>query len=58
LRDVTRPLYAVQFHPEVIHTPKGRQILENFVFKVCGCAPTWTMRSFIEKSVEEIRETV
>ncbi|MFQ5848605.1 MAG: glutamine-hydrolyzing GMP synthase [Candidatus Methylomirabilales bacterium] len=58
MRHATRPLYAVQFHPEVIHTPKGRQILENFLFKVCGCLPTWTMRSFIEKSVEEIRETV
>jgi GMP synthase (glutamine-hydrolysing) len=58
MRHGKRPLYAVQFHPEVIHTPKGRQILENFLFRVCGCSPTWTMRSFIEKSVEEIRETV
>ncbi|MFQ5988897.1 MAG: glutamine-hydrolyzing GMP synthase [Candidatus Methylomirabilales bacterium] len=58
MRHVKRPLYAVQFHPEVIHTPKGRQILENFVFRVCGCSSTWTMRSFIEKSVEEIRQIV
>jgi len=58
MRHVTRPLYAVQFHPEVIHTPKGRQIIENFVLRVSGCSPTWTMRSFIEQSVEEIRETV
>ncbi|MEE9154081.1 MAG: glutamine-hydrolyzing GMP synthase [candidate division NC10 bacterium] len=58
MRHVKRPLYAVQFHPEVIHTPMGRQILENFLLRVCGCSPTWTMRSFIEKSVEEIRETV
>ncbi|MFQ5881446.1 MAG: glutamine-hydrolyzing GMP synthase [Candidatus Methylomirabilales bacterium] len=58
MRHAKRPLYGVQFHPEVIHTPKGRQILDNFVFKVCGCSPTWTMRSFIEKSVEEIREVV
>lgn len=58
MRHTQRPLYAVQFHPEVIHTPKGRQILQNFLFKVCGCSPTWTMRSFIEKSVQEIRETV
>ncbi len=58
MRHVKRPLYAVQFHPEVIHTPKGRQILENFVFRVCGCSPRWTMRSFIERSVEEIREIV
>lgn len=58
MRHVTRPLYAVQFHPEVIHTPKGRQIIENFVFRISDCSPTWTMRSFIEKAVEEIRETV
>ncbi|MEE8282825.1 MAG: glutamine-hydrolyzing GMP synthase, partial [candidate division NC10 bacterium] len=58
MRHVKRPLYAVQFHPEVIHTPMGRQILENFLLRVCGCSPTWTMRSFIEKSVEEIRVTV
>jgi GMP synthase (glutamine-hydrolysing) len=58
MRHKTRPWYAVQFHPEVIHTPKGRQILENFVLRICGCAPTWTMRSFVEKAVEGIRETV
>jgi GMP synthase (glutamine-hydrolysing) len=58
MRHAARPLYAVQFHPEVIHTPKGRQIIENFVFRICRCSPTWTMRSFIEKAVAEIRETV
>ncbi|MCI0483649.1 MAG: glutamine-hydrolyzing GMP synthase [candidate division NC10 bacterium] len=58
MRHRSRPWYAVQFHPEVIHTPKGRQILENFVLRISGCAPTWTMRSFIEKAVEGIRETV
>jgi GMP synthase (glutamine-hydrolysing) len=58
MRHRSRPWYAVQFHPEVIHTPKGRQILENFILRVCGCSPTWTMRSFIEKAVEGIRETV
>ncbi len=58
MRHADRPLYAVQFHPEVIHTPKGRQILNNFLFRVCGCSPTWTIQSFIEKSVEQIRERV
>ncbi|MFQ5960255.1 MAG: glutamine-hydrolyzing GMP synthase [Candidatus Methylomirabilales bacterium] len=58
MRHAQRLLYAVQFHPEVIHTPKGREILENFLFRITGCSPTWTMRSFIEKSVEGIRETV
>src|SRR3990172_8431818 len=58
MRHRSRPWYAVQFHPEVIHTPGGRQILENFVLRICGCSPTWTMRSFIEKAVEGIREKV
>ncbi|HZX60382.1 MAG TPA: glutamine-hydrolyzing GMP synthase [Candidatus Methylomirabilis sp.] len=58
MRHTSRPLYAVQFHPEVVHTPRGRQIIENFLFTVCGCSATWTMRSFIEKAVQGIRETV
>lgn len=58
MRHRTRHLYAVQFHPEVVHTPKGRQIFENFLFRICRCSPTWTMQSFIEKSVTGIRETV
>ena len=53
-----RPLYGVQFHPEVVHTPRGAEILENFLFDVCGLEPTWTMGSFIDTSVRNIRETV
>jgi len=53
-----RKLYGLQFHPEVAHTPKGKQILNNFVHRVCGCSRKWTMRSFIEQSVEEIRARV
>lgn len=51
-------LYGLQFHPEVVHTPKGKDILANFLFTVCGCVPTWTMESFLKKSVEEIRDKV
>jgi len=51
-----RPLYGVQFHPEVVHTPRGIEMIDNFLFDVCRLAPTWTMGSFVESSVREIRE--
>ncbi|MBI2090742.1 MAG: glutamine-hydrolyzing GMP synthase [Deltaproteobacteria bacterium] len=51
-----RKLFGVQFHPEVVHTPRGKEILENFLFRICGCEPTWTMAHFIETSVKRIRE--
>ena len=50
--------YGIQFHPEVAHTPRGKEILHNFVHRICGCAGDWTMRSFIEEAVERIREQV
>jgi GMP synthase (glutamine-hydrolysing) len=56
--DESRKLYGLQFHPEVHHTPNGKQIISNFVHGVCGCGREWTMRSFIERSVEEIRAKV
>lgn len=54
----TRPIYGVQFHPEVIHTPKGKELIRNFVINICGCSPTWTMTSFIETSIAGIRREV
>jgi GMP synthase (glutamine-hydrolysing) len=51
-------LYGLQFHPEVAHTPQGREIIRNFVFRVCGCAADWTMGSFIEQTCAEIRAKV
>ena len=54
----TRPIYGIQFHPEVVHTPYGRNIIANFLFKVCGLDATWTPGSFIEESVARIRNQV
>ena len=51
-------LYAVQFHPEVMHTQEGTKMLSNFVYDVCGCSGDWKMDSFVEKTIEEIREKV
>ncbi len=53
-----KPLYGVQFHPEVVHTEIGTHLLKNFIFEICGCTPSWTMPSFIETTVEEIRRKV
>ena len=58
MADETRRIYGVQFHPEVAHTPKGKEILANFLFRVCGLSPLWTMHSFIEASLARIRELV
>ncbi|HPD61328.1 MAG TPA: glutamine-hydrolyzing GMP synthase [Thermodesulfobacteriota bacterium] len=53
-----KPFYGVQFHPEVIHTPKGSDILRNFAFRICKCHGLWTMKSFIESTINEIRSLV
>jgi len=56
--DHKRRIYCLQFHPEVAHTPEGTQILRNFVYDICGCQPTWTMQSYVESAVEQIRSQV
>ena len=53
-----KQLYAIQFHPEVLHTAEGSKMLYNFVRNVCGCAGDWRMDSFVENSIREIREKV
>jgi GMP synthase (glutamine-hydrolysing) len=58
VRNAARGHYGVQFHPEVAHTEFGTAILENFVLRICRCEGGWTPRSFIEKSIEEIRAFV
>ena len=55
---VEKNLYAVQFHPEVMHTKEGTKMLSNFVYNICNCTGDWTMDSFVEKSIEEIRERI
>ena len=58
MADRGRALYGVQFHPEVTHTPWGTQVLQNFLFTVCGAGPNWTMASFIESQSTAIRGLV
>ncbi len=56
--DEARKLYGLQFHPEVVHTPRGGEIIHNFLYNVCGLKGTWTPRSFVEEAVARIREQV
>jgi GMP synthase (glutamine-hydrolysing) len=58
MADRKRKFYALQFHPEVVHTENGTKILQNFIFNICKCKPTWTMESFIETTTKEIRKQV
>ncbi|RQW82707.1 MAG: glutamine-hydrolyzing GMP synthase [Geobacter sp.] len=58
MKDSDRRFYGVQFHPEVVHTPRGEEMLGNFIFSVCNCSPVWTMASFIETELEDIRRKV
>ncbi len=58
LADPTRSLYGIQFHPEVVHTPAGREILRNFVIEIAGARPTWTAGNFVETTVAGIRARV
>jgi GMP synthase (glutamine-hydrolysing) len=58
MEDDERRIYCVQFHPEVSHTPLGKEVLRNFLFHVCGCKGDWTPASFIREEIEKIRATV
>ncbi|MGH7941105.1 MAG: glutamine-hydrolyzing GMP synthase [Limisphaerales bacterium] len=53
-----RKFFGLQFHPEVAHTPLGRQIISNFAHRICGCGRSWTMRGYADQAVETIREQV
>ena len=58
VRHKSREFFGVQFHPEVVHTPLGGKILHNFLYGICGCRGDWSMRSFVDYAVGEIRERV
>ncbi|MDX1765223.1 MAG: glutamine-hydrolyzing GMP synthase, partial [bacterium] len=58
MADVERRFYALQFHPEVVHTHQGVEILKNFVHQICGCGSQWTMQSFVEQAIADIRAQV
>jgi GMP synthase (glutamine-hydrolysing) len=58
VEDAERGIYGIQFHPEVVHTPYGHEILTRFLTEVCGCAPTWSAASIVEEQVRRIREQV
>jgi GMP synthase (glutamine-hydrolysing) len=57
-RHRTLPIFGLQFHPEVSHTPKGKEILRNFLFDICRCQGLWRMSAFIEREVAELRERI
>ena len=58
IRNEAKRFYAIQFHPEVVHTQHGNQILGNFLFKICGCKADWKLSSWIEETVEKLKEQV
>lgn len=58
MEDAERGFYATQFHPEVMHTTEGMNMLHNFVYEVCGCSGDWKMDSFVETTIESLREKI
>ena len=58
VRHTSGKFYGVQFHPEVTHTPRGAEILKNFLYDICGCAGDWQMSDFVEETVAKVRQQV
>ncbi|HEX4589370.1 MAG TPA: glutamine-hydrolyzing GMP synthase, partial [Gemmataceae bacterium] len=57
-RHRSRPIYGLQFHPEVSHTPEGGKVLRNFLYGICGCRGLWKMSAFIDQTVTQLRQTI
>jgi GMP synthase (glutamine-hydrolysing) len=58
MRHQTKPIHCVQFHPEVAHTPRGGELIANFLFRICGAEPDWTPGAFVEREIATIRQRV
>ena len=58
IRHPAKRIFGVQFHPEVVHTPRGKDVLRNFLYRICGCTGGWSASSFIQRSIEDIRQKV
>ncbi len=58
MENASKKLYGVQFHPEVVHTPEGQKMLENFLFGVCGCAGDWTMKEIAAEQIEALKQKI
>src|SRR4026209_944342 len=58
MKHKSQPIFGVQFHPEVSHTPEGGKIFRNFLYDVCGCQGLWKMTTFIENSIDEMRQKI
>ncbi|NIQ06800.1 MAG: GMP synthase (glutamine-hydrolyzing), partial [Candidatus Korarchaeota archaeon] len=57
-RQKDKPIYGLQWHPEVVHTENGMQMLHNFIFEVCKCKPNWRMESILKKVISEIKTEI
>lgn len=58
MQNTERKLYAMQYHPEVLHSEHGKEMIHNFLYEVCGCTGTWTMANYAKTAIEDIRKTV
>ena len=58
IEDAQRKIYGLQFHPEVVHTQRGLDLIKNFLFHICKCSNLWTMRSFLDQTTDDLRKRI